>query len=500
MAPEISLISTVQAHLPVLPVVTTLVAAPLAMLVRRPMLSWLVATSAAVLLLIFSLMLIPATAVGPLSYAVGAWQPPYGIELRIDRLTVIVLLLISVVSVAAMPYARASALVEIADDKQHLFYSCLLLCLTGLVGMTVTGDAFNVFVFLEISSLSTYALIGMGRQRRALMAAYRYLILGTLGGTFFLIGIGLLYAMTGTLNMADMAVRLDPVRDSRTVLAATAFITVGLGLKLALFPLHAWLPNAYSYAPSAVTVLIAGCATKVAIYLSLRMHYNVIGVDFTGDGLQLAPALATFGLVGLIVCSLVALFENNVKRLLAYSSVAQIGYIVLAISLASHTGLTAGIVHLLNHAVVKAGLFMAVGAMVWRCGSDDLQALAGVGKRMPITSAAFVLGGLALIGVPLTAGFITKWYLVTAAIEQQAWILVVAILGASIIALGYIGKVIEVAYFRPSPAGAPSGEAPPLMLLSMWSVVLMSVALGVWADGTVSLAGQAADVLLGARP
>lgn len=494
-----ALLPAIQAHLPVLPVVTTLIAAPLAMLVRRPALSWLVATVAAALVLVFSIMLIPATAAGPLSYAVGGWAPPYGIELRIDRLTVIVLLLISVVSVAVMPYARASALVEIDESKQHLFYSCLLLCLTGLLGMTVTGDAFNVFVFLEISSLSTYALIGMGRQRRALIAAYRYLILGTLGGTFFLIGIGLLYAMTGTLNMADIAGRLEDVRDTRTVLAATAFISVGLGLKLALFPLHAWLPNAYSYAPSAVTALIAGCATKVAIYLSLRMHFNVIGVDFTGGDMPLAPVLALFGLAGLIICSLVALFENNVKRLLAYSSVAQIGYIVLAISMVSETSLTAGIVHLLNHAVVKAALFMSVGAMVWRCGDDSLTALAGIGKRMPVTTAAFVVAGLALVGVPLTAGFITKWYLVLAAIEQESWYLVVAILGASVIALGYIGKVIEVAYFRPSPAGASSGEASPLMLLSMWSLVIASIVLGVWAEGTVSLAQQAANILMAGR-
>ena len=153
-----ALLPAIQAHLPVLPVVTTLIAAPLAMLVRRPALSWLVATVAAALVLVFSIMLIPATAAGPLSYAVGGWAPPYGIELRIDRLTVIVLLLISVVSVAVMPYARASALVEIDESKQHLFYSCLLLCLTGLLGMTVTGDAFNVFVFLDLLVGTSYLI------------------------------------------------------------------------------------------------------------------------------------------------------------------------------------------------------------------------------------------------------------------------------------------------------------------------------------------------------
>src|SRR5690606_22406868 len=229
------------------------------------------------------------------------------------------------------------------------------------------------------SSIAQYALIAMGRDRRSLTAAYQYLIMGTIGMTFLLIGIGFLYIMTGTLNMADLAERLPAVADTRTVQAAFAFIPVGVGLKLALFPLHLWLPNAYTYAPSAVTALIAATATKVAVYVLLRFFFTVFGEP------PLTELLLPLALLGVAIPSIVAVFQRDAKRLLAYSSVAQVGYMLLGISIVTVTGLTATMLHLFNHALIKGALFLALGCVAYRIGSTSIERMAGVGRQMPWT-------------------------------------------------------------------------------------------------------------------
>jgi multicomponent Na+:H+ antiporter subunit D len=305
--------------------------------------------------------------------------------------------------------------------------------------------------------------------------------------------------MTGTLNMADLTARLPEVSDTRTVRAGFAFLTVGIGLKLALFPLHLWLPNAYAYAPSIVTAFLAATATKVAVYMMLRFMLEIFGADFS---LRLMPfdlILMVLGLVGVLSASLVAVFQDDIKRMLAYSSVAQIGYMVLGISLASTTGITAAILHLFNHALMKAALFLALGALVYRIGSVRLKDFAGLGRRMPWTMAAIVFGGLSLIGVPPTAGFISKWYLVLGTLEQGLWPVAVLILIGSLLALLYVWKLIEAAYFEPVPAGAPAvREAPWSMLLPIWLLVGANVYFGIHTEVTVGVATQAAAELMGA--
>jgi len=374
------------------------------------------------------------------------------------------------------------------------------LALAGLAGIVSTGDAFNLFVFLEISALSSYALISMGKDRRALNAAFQYLVMGTIGATFILIGIGFLYMMTGTLNMQDLAERLPAVADTRTVRAGFAFLTVGIGLKLALFPLHLWLPNAYAYAPSVVSALLAATATKVAIYAMLRFMFGIFGVEFAFGTMPLGFILITLGLVGILSASLVALFQDNVKRLLAYSSVAQIGYIALGMGLASSTGVTAAMLHLFNHALMKGALFLALGAVAYRLGSVSLRDFAGLGRRMPWTMAAIVIGGLSLIGVPPTAGFVSKWYLVLGVLEQGLWPLAVLVLVGSLLALVYVWK-IEVAYFEPPAENAIQvKEAPLSMLLPIWVLVVANVYFGINTELTVGVAQQATTLLLGAGP
>lgn len=491
----------IAAHLPILQVVIPLLAAPLCVLARHRQAAWALALAATwIALAIAVLLLRQVSGSGPISYEIGDWAAPWGIEYRIDALNALLLVIVSMVGAAVLPYARASVAAELDAERIYLFYTAFLLCFAGLLGITATGDAFNVFVFLEISSLSTYALVSLGRDRRALRAAYQYLILGTIGATFILIGIGLAYMVTGTLNMADLADRLSGLEGNRTVRVSLAFLTVGICLKLALFPLHLWLPNAYTYAPSVVSAFIAATATKVSVYMLLRFLFTIFGTAFAIEAMRLDLALLPLAILAMFVASLVAIFQENVKRLLAWSSLAQIGYIVLGISIGNTTGLTAAIVHLLNHAVIKGGLFLALGCIVYRIGSPRLADLRGLGREMPLTAAAIVGGGLGLIGVPLTAGFISKWYLVQAALERGWWPLALLVLASSLLAIVYVWRVVEALYFRPAPQRTAVREAPLSMLVPTWLLIGASIWLGIDARASVGAARQAAVLLLGGAP
>ena len=487
-------------HLPALQVLLPLLAAPVCMLIRRGAAAASFTLGIAWATFGISIALLQRVLrEGTISYELGGWPPPWGIEYRIDVLGAFVLLLVSAIGAIVMSYAPASLTIEIPRRQRHfLFYTAYLLCLAGLLGITATGDLFNVFVFLEISALSSYVLISMGPERRALTAAYSYLIMGTIGATFILIGIGLLYMMTGTLNMVDMAARLGPVSTTRTVLVAFAFLTVGISLKMALFPLHLWLPNAYTYAPSVATAFLAATTTKVSIYVLLRFFLTVFGYDFAFRAEPLQFFLMPLALIGIVTASLVAIFQTNVKRLLAYSSVAQIGYIVLGISFGSVNGLTGGIVHLFNHGLTKCALFLAMGAVFYRCGTVHIDDLRGLGKSMPWTMAAFVVGGLSLIGVPLTVGFISKWYLVVAALEQGLWYVAGLVLLSSLLAVVYVWRVVEVAYFEPPPAVEGKGEiteAPVSLLAPVWVLVAAIIYFGLTNDMS-AVAELAAESLL----
>ncbi|MCH7864967.1 MAG: monovalent cation/H+ antiporter subunit D family protein [Proteobacteria bacterium] len=486
-------------HLPVLQVVLPLLAAPLCLILRRPGLAWAVATGVTWVSLAIALALLDRVLeTGTIHYLLGDWAAPWGIEYRIDTVSAFILVLVTTIGSVVMPYARVSIAAEIPEPRIYLFYCLYLLNLAGLLGIAITGDVFNLFVFLEISSLSSYVLISLGQDRRALTAAYRYLVMGTIGATFYIIGVGMMYMMTGTLNMADLATIIPAVADTRTIMAALAFLTVGISLKLALFPLHMWLPNAYTYAPSAVTVFLAATGTKVAVYALIRILFTVFGgVDvFAIGGVQ--ETLIVLAATAMLGGSAVAIYQTDIKRMLAYSSVAQIGYMVLGISLASVTGLTGGIVHLFNHALMKAALFMAMGCIFLRLGSTSITDMEGIAKRMPLTMAAFVAGGLSIIGVPLTVGFVSKWYLIQAVLEKGWWPLVAVILVSSLFAIIYVWRVVEVAYFRPPPKGAQDvTEAPLMMLVPLGVMIAATYYFGIDATRTLDVATGAAETLLG---
>ncbi len=490
----------IQPHLPALIVIIPLLAALISALMPRGKLAWGVATLACVgsFASAFAVLLLVEGG-GVVTYAMDGWAPPIGIEYRIDQVNAFVLLLVSGIAAVMMPFAYASVGHEVAGEKQSSFYSLVLLCVAGLLGIVATNDIFNIYVFLEISSLAMYALIAMGDSRRALTAAFEYLILGTIGATFILIGVGLLYMMTGTLNISDMAVRLADVPDTRPVEAAFAFLTLGLALEIATFPLHIWLTNAYAYAPSFVSALLAATAAKVSFYLLLRFALGLFGPAFSFEAMPLEEIVVVLGVAGVVVGSLVAVFQEDVKRRLAFSSVAQLGYMLLGFGLATVLGLSAATLHLFNHALAKGALFLALGCVYYRIGSVRLSDMAGIGKQMPWTLMAFVIGGLSIIGVPGTAGFISKWFFLKALLEGPYWPLVVVVLLSSLLAVIYIWQVVEQAVFASRPKGARAvREAPWSMQLSLWALVIANIYFGLDTRFTIGWAERIAGYLLGA--
>ncbi|MEJ2522551.1 MAG: proton-conducting transporter membrane subunit, partial [Gammaproteobacteria bacterium] len=344
--------TTLNTHLPVLQVVVPLLVSPLVMILRPSGLAWGAATATSVMALVIALSLAAQVLAGePVQYELGAWAAPYGIELSVDSFGALLLLVLTGASTLALLAGKASLDQQLETERQPLFLTAWLLVLAGLSGILVSGDAFNIFVFMEISSLASYILVAGGPNRRAMPAVFKYLIMGTIGATFYLIGVGLVYMMTGTLNLADIQVRIQDVEDLRPILVAAGFITVGLGLKAAVFPLHVWLPNAYNYAPHAATVFLAACATKVSIYVLLAFDFVVFQQNLLGHEAQFAAFLMPLAILGILAASAVAMFEPNLKRLLAYSSVAQVGFILLGASMVSQLGLTASLMHMFNHAL-----------------------------------------------------------------------------------------------------------------------------------------------------
>jgi multicomponent Na+:H+ antiporter subunit D len=496
--------TSIAAQLPILPIIMPLVAATLALLMPKGRPVWAWATFFSWLTFGACIAILASVAEnGAISYHLGDWPPPIGIEYRIDLANALVLTLVSGVAAVVFPFAYESIKSEIDERQSPFFYSAALICLTGNLGVTITGDAFNVFVFLEIASLSAYALVAMGarQDRRALTSAFNYLVMGTIGATFFVIGLGLLYQATGTLNMAHLHEKLAG-QDNRVVEAGFAFILAGIGLKLAMFPMHLWLPNAYTYAPSAVSAFIAATATKVAFYVLVRFFFTVFGLDFPFLHTALTYVLLPLGVIGMFAASLVAVFQEDVKRMLAYSSVAQIGYMLLGLSFGTKDGLAASLIHLVNHGLMKGALFMAVACLVLRLSDHRCRAFQGLGKRMPLTTWAFILSGLSLVGVPGTVGFISKWYLLQASFAAgHAWAAFLVVL-SSLIAIVYIGRVVELMILRDPPTEGPFAgtvkEAPWSMVIPMWVLVAANIYFGLRTTFTAGLAQEAASALMAA--
>ena len=394
---------------------------------------------------------------GRWSYWFGGWEPPWGIEYVVDPLSAGMAVLITFIGMVVAVYVGPFIKPDASRLRKGIIHSLYLLMITGLLGMALTGDFFNLFVFLEIASLSAYALVVLGGPR-ATVSAFYYVLVGSVGAFLYLLGVGYLYAMTGTLNMADLGERIQPLADSPAVITAIVMITLGIALKMALFPMHGWLPGVYTYAPPPITAFFSGVVGKVYAYVLLRFFFFTFGFDY-GPIPDILNMLGIAAAVGIIVASVMAIGRNDFRSMLAYSSVAQIGYVVLGLAIGNSPALLGAVLHMLNHAFMKCCLFFAAGGVKWKTGEHSLPMYAGLGKTMPLSMGALTISALSMIGLPPTAGFFSKWYLLQGAVAANMWPYVVVIVIGSLLSAVYFFRVIEQIYLKKRRAEDP-GEDP----------------------------------------
>jgi multicomponent Na+:H+ antiporter subunit D len=389
---------------------------------------------------------------GTIEYVVGDFSVPYGIELVIDGLSGTMIVLVAVSALGVLSYARA------AGPRSNPFYAAYLLLVAGLTGMSVTGDLFNLYVFLEITGLAAYVLVASDDSGRSAIAALRYLLIGTVGASLFLLGIGYAYIATGTLNMGDLATQIAEVGYTATLVqAAFAFVVVGLFIKVAIFPLHTWQPEAYASAPDSVSALISALVSTVSAYALVRVVYTAFTADFLEANPLAADLLGAAAAVSIVAGSLLAVAQSEVKRMLAYSSVAQFGLVVAAASLVNETAMIGAVVHLVGHALMKGSLFLAAGVVATATGARTVSEYDGLVDRLPVGAGAFGVLALAMVGVPPTLGFVGKWYIALGAVESGSWVLVVVIVASTLLTLAYFARLVERMFFR-DPATALADE------------------------------------------
>jgi len=469
---------------------------------------WHLSTAATFLSFLMSLSLLNTVLqTGPVSYWLGGWEPPWGIEYRVDYFSGFMLVIVTLVVFVTTIYAGKSVKKELGEERTAPFFTLYMLLVAGLSGMIVTGDMFNLYVFLEITSLSAYALVGVGYKRRAIMAGFNYLILGSIGACLYLLSVGYLYIMTGTLNMADLTHRLPVIYDSRVIFAAFALLMGGLSIKMAFFPLHGWLPDAHGLAPSVVSPILSACVIEVAAYAMIRVIFTVFTPTFIYEVLPVREVLSLAAAIAMIVGSIIALAQTDIKRMLACSSVGQMGYIVLGVAIANYTGLTGSLIHLFSHAIIKASLFLAAGSIVYQAHIYKISHLKGMGRKMPLTMATFTIGALGMIGIPLTTGFVTKWKLAIGALEAGKWFIVPVILLSALLNALYFGRVIEIAWFKHDESHEHENgtqyekhhmrEAPASLVIPPLILVSLSIVFGIAAFVPLSIAEKAAGMLLG---
>jgi len=438
--------------------------------------------------LVVSALLIPEVIKQPINVFIGGFPPPFCINLVAGPVGVLFSALIALVGLLVSIYA----LDYIREGAKELYHVLYLLLLTGATGVVLTGDIFNLFVFFEILCISSYALVAYLGDKAGIESAVKYLIQGAVGSSLMLIGVGLLYGLFGTLNMADIASNIDSV-SSISIFVPMVLLITGLGVEAAIFPLNAWLPDAHSSAPSSISAILSGIAIKVGIYAVARVIFTIFGAS------SILQFLVFLGLLTLLVGEVSAFSQNNIKRLLAYSSIGQIGLIVFALGMGISYGVVGGLFQLISHALSKALLFLAVGYMIYRTGSMDISSLEGMGKRMPITSLAFTIGAFSLVGMPPFIGFPSKFLIIRAALfkeEIMFTVLVAFVLLGTVIEGTYFFRVVQVLYFKGDHTNLQREEAPVPALIPIFILMVLIIVVGVYPKPVTNILNSASSVLL----
>ncbi|MCP4369676.1 MAG: monovalent cation/H+ antiporter subunit D family protein [Deltaproteobacteria bacterium] len=426
---------------------------------------------------------------GVIHYYLGSWLPPLGIEYVIDHLNALMLVIVSTTALIVAVYSKKSIIQEIEGSIVY-FYTVFLLQVTGFLGIVITGDLFNLYVFLEITSLTGYALIAAGEDG-APFATFRYIIMGTVGACFYLLGVGYLYIITGSLNIADLAQLLPDLYGSKVILVAFAFFFIGIAIKMALFPLHVWLPDAYTKAPSAASALIAPLMTKISVYIMLRILFTVFKPSLSIDMLPVTDIMIWLGIAAIVAGAVMALAQTDFKRMFCYIVVAEIGYMVGGIGIANSVAIKGVILHILNDAIMTLGMFTVAGIVYYKTKSHNLTDFKDLFKKMPFTMAAFVVTALSIIGVPPTCGFFSKWYLIQGAIIDDCWAFVAALLLSSLINIILFFRIFEIGYgFSESHGHGHEkvliSEAPISMLIPTIITALGIILIGIYNQPIVN--------------
>lgn len=437
--------------------------------------------------LVLALLIIPGVQGRPVIVNLGGFPPPFCINIVAGPVGMLFAVLIALaglfVAVYALAYIR-----EGAQEKYHILY---LLLLTGATGVVLTGDIFNLFVFFEILCISSYALVAYTGDRASTESAMKYLIQGAVGSSLLLIGIGLLYGLFGTLNMAHIARHIESVSPT-AVFVSMVFMITGLGIEAAVFPLNAWLPDAHSSAPSSISAILSGIAIEVGLYAVIRVLFTIFNAGST------FMFFMFLGVLTLLIGELCAFSQNNIKRMLAYSSIGQIGLILFAFTMASSHAVTGGLFQIVSHTLGKGLLFLAAGYMIYRSGSMEISSLKGMGSRMPLTSLAFTVGAFSIVGLPPFIGFPSKFLIVRAALAKEEVLftaLIALVLAGTIIEGAYFFRVVQVLYFGKGES-TERKEAPAAALIPMVLLVILIVGIGVYPKLVTQVLGSAASELM----
>lgn len=486
-------------HFPVLIVLLPLSAAllsPLFSYLHRQAGKWIAILSlfGAFLCSVGLLLQVMANGGEAIHYWMGDWMPPLGIEFVVDPINGVIVTMITFVALCSAIYST-----PFLKKNNWLYmggyYTLMALLCVGLSGMTLTGDAFNLYVYLEIASLSGYGLIALGGNKGTL-AAFRYLLIGTIAASLYLLALGFMYSMTGSLNMADLSVLLQDKMDSPLIIMSIALLIAAFGIKAALFPFHGWQPDAYTYSHPGAAPLISGVMSKVPAYAMLRFFFYLFGAQhlFVQHGLTVVGIL---GALGIILGSVMAIAQDDFRRMLAYSSVAQIGYIGVGLAIGSFYGLIGAVLHIINHAFMKGSLFMVIGGVRYRFGEVSISKLGQIGKKMPFTVFTLVVAALAMIGIPPTGGFFSKWYIMLGAMQTEQYIYVAVLVISSLLNAVYFFRVLENVFINPDPGlkelNPPTGklELPLQMLIPIVVFGIAILALGfcneMIVDGIIKL-------------